>query len=350
MHRSLLAASAVPAAVAGDVIAASVMAELANAGHLTVQFTFAYGSGGTTATYWLQTSLDGGASWIDIACVQFTTGSGKQIVNIDAGGYVTPGYVPGDGTLAVGSVVDGILGDRLRIKQTIVGTYADSTIAVDVVDKAGVGAQKHAPGQTTAALSTPVVEANLPAASALGDADSNPTTTRIGAHLMIWNGATWQRFPVINAGLDARNTGTFPAVSAVPALYNGASLDRMRGNIDATLLASAARTATPTKVDQTNYNGRSLIVVIDVTVVPGSAPSTVFTIQGKDGASGKYYTILASAAITGTGTTVLRVSPHYAAAVANLVAIDTVPRVFAIDAVHGNANSMTYSVGYSLGL
>ena len=167
MHRTMLAASPVPAAVAGSAIATSLVAELANAGHITAQFTFDYGSGGVSATYWLQTTLDGGATWIDIACVQFTTADAVKIVNIDAGGYVSPGYVPGDGVLAPGSVMDGIMGDRLRIKQTIVGTYAASTISVDIVDKAGVGGPKTvtqagapaALGQATAAASMPVVEA-----------------------------------------------------------------------------------------------------------------------------------------------------------------------------------------------
>lgn len=113
-----------------------------------------------------------------------------------------------------------------------------------------------------------------------------------------------------------------------------------------TVLASAARTATPTKVDQTNPNGQSLIVVIDVTAV-GVTPSVVFTIQGKDVASGKYYTILASAAITATGTVVLRVSPHLTAS-AGLIAKDNVPSTWAVDAVHGNGTTITYSVGYML--
>lgn len=109
------------------------------------------------------------------------------------------------------------------------------------------------------------------------------------------------------------------------------------------VLASAARTATPT-VDQFELAGAAsgLIVVIDVTAVT-SSPSVVFTIQGYDLVSTKTWTVLASAAITGTGTTVLRVSPHITAA-ANTIAKDVVPAVFTLSAVHGNANSITYTV------
>lgn len=128
--------------------------------------------------------------------------------------------------------------------------------------------------------------------------------------------------------------------------FNGATWDRTRNNNDGTAFASAARTATPTPFDGTNYNGRGLHLVIDCTAIT-SSPSVVFTIQGKDALSGKFYTILASAAIVGTGTTVLRVYPGLTVA-ANLVASDITPRSWRVIATHGNADSITYSVGYSL--
>ncbi len=114
-----------------------------------------------------------------------------------------------------------------------------------------------------------------------------------------------------------------------------------------TYLVLAARTATPTKQNKANtVKARGAVIVIDVTAI-AATPSVVFTVQGFDSASGKYYTILASAAIVGTGTTILRVYPGLTAA-ANLVASDVMPRIWAIDAVHGNANSITYSVGVNL--
>ena len=228
MHRTMLAASPVPAAVAGNAIAASLVTELANAGHITAQFTFDYGSGGTSATYWLQTSLDGGATWIDIACVQFTTADAVKIVNIDAGGYVAPGYVPGDGTLAVGSVVDGIMGDRLRVKQTIVGSYANSTISVDVVDKAGVGGPKTvtqagapaALGQAAASASMPVVEAKSTTAttSSVNDTASNVTILAANANRLgatVYNDST----SILYLKLGATATTTDYTVKLLPDDY-----------------------------------------------------------------------------------------------------------------------------------
>ena len=73
----------------------------------------------------------------------------------------------------------------------------------------------------------------------------------------------------------------------------------------------------------------------------------MFTIQGRDPASGDFYTILASAAITGTGTTILRVFPG-STVTANVSANDTLPKRCRILAAHADADSITFSVGISL--
>ena len=80
---------------------------------------------------------------------------------------------------------------------------------------------------------------------------------------------------------------------------------------------------------------------------PALLPLTaaLFTILSVDPFSGTTRTILASAAVTGTGDTFLRVSPSIAAS-ANAVAQDVIPAFFTITAVHGDADSITYSVAY----
>jgi hypothetical protein len=109
-----------------------------------------------------------------------------------------------------------------------------------------------------------------------------------------------------------------------------------------TVLASAARTATPT-VDTFQANGAvELLVIINVTAA-SATPSVVFTIKGVDPVSDATWDVLASAAVTGTGTTVLRVSPHLTAA-ANTIAKDIVPAYFTVSAVHADTDSITYSV------
>lgn len=113
-----------------------------------------------------------------------------------------------------------------------------------------------------------------------------------------------------------------------------------------TLLASAARTATVTGDPQTSLLHRGLHLIIDVTAVT-LTPSVVFTIQAQDPASGQWYTVLASAAITATGTTVLKVYPGITAA-ANLAASDVLPHVWRLLATHADADSITYSCGVNL--
>lgn len=110
-----------------------------------------------------------------------------------------------------------------------------------------------------------------------------------------------------------------------------------------TVLVSTARTATPT-VDTFHIVGgaEQMFLVIDCTADPASA-SVVFTIKGVDPVSTKTWDVLASAAITGTGTTVLRVTPHLTA-VNNTIAKDPVPAFFTVTAVHADTDSITYSV------
>lgn len=170
--------------------------------------------------------------------------------------------------------------------------------------------------QTTGALlatSADNIDDKLATAAALGDAASESTSTTVGAALL---------------------------------LYNGSTRDRARCNQDLTVYASAARTADPSYTIITNYNGKGCHLVINVTSIT-STPSVVFTIEGRDILSGEYYTILASAAIVATGTTILRVYPGLTAST-NLVANDILPRTIRIKAVHADADSITYSVGISL--
>lgn len=119
------------------------------------------------------------------------------------------------------------------------------------------------------------------------------------------------------------------------------------------ILPAAARTADPViqyfkHADNSRGAGwRGIDLIIDTTLVPGSAPSTVFTIEGYDPVSAKAYTVLASAAVTAVGTVRLRVYPG-ATAAANTVVSDVLPAHWRLKAVHGNANSVTYTVAASL--
>jgi hypothetical protein len=93
----------------------------------TIEAQFAYGSSGTSCKVWIQTTLDEGQTWLDIANFAFTTSSATKVINLSGLTPVTTAITPTDGSMADNTVQDGILGSALRAKITTTGTYAGST-------------------------------------------------------------------------------------------------------------------------------------------------------------------------------------------------------------------------------
>ena len=91
-----------------------------------IEFRFTYGSGGTSGYAIVETSLDGGTSWIEVARFDFTTASKTRIVNLSALTPRTALYDPA--ALSADSAIDGVLGPLWRCRLTSVGTYAGSTL------------------------------------------------------------------------------------------------------------------------------------------------------------------------------------------------------------------------------
>lgn len=77
---------------------------------------------------------------------------------------------------------------------------------------------------TVSISGTVTVDTELPTATILVDDDPNPTTSRIGANNLIWDGATWDRMREPTADALAV-TGLAAAANQV---FNGATWDRMR--------------------------------------------------------------------------------------------------------------------------
>lgn len=117
-------------------------------------------------------------------------------------------------------------------------------------------------------------------------------------------------------------------------------------NENLTVFPSKARTATETSARFTNYHGKGAILTINVTAVTAT-PSVVFTVRGVDSVSGATYDLLVSAAITATGDTQLTIYPGLTAA-ANVTATALLPMQWEVIATHGDADSITYSVGASV--
>lgn len=114
----------------------------------------------------------------------------------------------------------------------------------------------------------------------------------------------------------------------------------------ASLYASVARTATPTAAEFNADGHHGLHLVIDVTAA-SATPSVVPTIDFYDDLSGKWANLLTGAAITATGTTVLKIYPGIAA-VANASASDCIHGRMRLVCTHADADSVTYSAAVHL--
>lgn len=126
-QRFILLAPTTIAAAVGP-IATTPVTKLAGMDYLGVMAVFLYGAGGTTVKAWIQTSFDGGTLWVDVINFAFTTAAAKFTAAVSTN--ITAGAAPvavTDGTAADNAVVNGVLGDRVRVKYLTTGTYTGAT-------------------------------------------------------------------------------------------------------------------------------------------------------------------------------------------------------------------------------
>lgn len=74
------------------------------------------------------------------------------------------------------------------------------------------------------------------------------------------------------------------ALGGAGLLFNETTFDRERGNTNQTVLPSAARAGTTGSPIVTNYNGRGVILALNVTVAPGGAETLQLVVLGFFGA------------------------------------------------------------------
>jgi len=91
---------------------------------VTLEFEFIYGSGGTTCSAVVSTSLDGGSTWRDIARADFTTASAIKHCNLEG---LLSKAMSAYAALASEGVYDGVLGNALKVRQVSTGTYAGNS-------------------------------------------------------------------------------------------------------------------------------------------------------------------------------------------------------------------------------
>lgn len=150
----------------------------------------------------------------------------------------------------------------------------------------------------------------VPAAAALGDAMSNPTSTAIAALQANWNGTSWER---------------------------------ANGNTEIVALASAARTTTTQAPDLINRNARGVMYALVVTAAPGGGQTLNLQVQGAAGGVAQWV-MKAMATLTTTGTYIYIVMPGAPAAAGAIT--DTlnapIPRTIQTLVVHSAGGSWTY--------
>lgn len=99
------------------------------ASKLMIEQIFTYGSGGTTANFYIQTRTNGG-TWRDIANFSRTTSSSTNWHVLTKNVAVAPAIAASDAALAANTILDGFIGDEIRVKYTTTGTYAGNTTIV----------------------------------------------------------------------------------------------------------------------------------------------------------------------------------------------------------------------------
>ena len=108
------------------------------------------------------------------------------------------------------------------------------------------------------------------------------------------------------------------------------------------VLPSAARTATVSSPKFPGAQADTLTVAIDVTAIVAT-PSVVFTIERYNPVADDWTAVLASAAVTAAGNTVMQVGPALTV-VPNSQESESIPLTWRVTATHGDADSITYSV------
>ena len=93
----------------------------------SLQVRLSSAAGGTSINVFILTTLDQGQSWFDVACVQFTTTPGVQVLNLSGLDRAAPSS-PTNLALTPGTILDGPLGDSLQAIVVSEGTYTGAPL------------------------------------------------------------------------------------------------------------------------------------------------------------------------------------------------------------------------------
>lgn len=139
-------------------------------------------------------------------------------------------------------------------------------------------------------------------------------------------------------------------VSSRLQVYNESSLDRVRGNTEITVLATASRTDDTNSADLTNYNHRGVIITLNVTTDPGSGETLQLIVEHKDGEASVYEVLLDDGAQATPGTRSVIIYPGTAGSGNDITSTSGYPlgRTWRVRVVHSASGTWAYTVGASM--
>ena len=115
---------------AAGITAGAAITDLEGMNRLSIQAKFTNSAAGTSANFYVQTTFDSGANWLDIANFLYSgVESGLRLFSLDPTA-VTTQYTPTSGSLSANVVKNGLLGHHLRVVRDISGTYTGGQVVV----------------------------------------------------------------------------------------------------------------------------------------------------------------------------------------------------------------------------
>lgn len=150
---------------------------------------------------------------------------------------------------------------------------------------------------------------------------------------------------------DGQTAEFATSIYTYPMYWNGVTWDLGRGNLNGTAISAASRTAgTVESSDIVNYDHRGAHVFVHRSV--GNA-HLVATVQGKDALSGRYYNLLTTATMSGTGGAAFILYPGVSAGSATAPATggqrsEALPRTWRVMVVPSTSPTSSWGVGYSM--
>lgn len=116
-----------------DVYVGAWVTGLEGMASMSVLLDFRFGTSDTADIHaYVQTSINDGATALDVACLKFNTVSDRRVFNLSAT-VSAPIVSASDTALPDNTLLNGILGTRIRLKLVTTGFYQNTVLAGRIV-------------------------------------------------------------------------------------------------------------------------------------------------------------------------------------------------------------------------